>query len=273
MHPEAVWIEVGDRVFVRRYRSWNGEPFDQNVGVVLGADGAVVIDTRGSHRLADELRTDVGALTSQPVVAAVNTHHHWDHTWGNARFRPVPIWGLDRCAERVLGDSERARRRIVAQEPSLADELAEVAFTPPDHTFSDRAMLDLGDRQLELRHLGRGHTDNDIVVSVSDASVLFAGDLLENDAPPSFGDAYPVAWAATAARLLELIHGAVVPGHGGVGDRAFAERQAAELAELTDLARQVVAGGMSREEAVRRSPFPAETTQQALERTALEVDT
>jgi glyoxylase-like metal-dependent hydrolase (beta-lactamase superfamily II) len=267
----AAWTEVGDRVFVRRYRSWNGEPFDQNVGVVLGAEGAVVIDTRGSRRLADELRSDLLALTPEPVAAVVNTHHHWDHTWGNARFLPTPIWGQDRCAERVLGESERARLRITTQEPSLADELAEVLFTPPDHTFAEHATLDLGDRQLELRHLGRGHTDNDIVVSVSGTSVLFAGDLLENHAPPSFGDAYPIAWAATALQLLELIDGAVVPGHGGIGDRAFAERQAGELAQVAELARQVVAGSIGQDEALRRSPFPTETTQRALQRAALEL--
>ena len=266
------WQEVGDRVFVRRYRSWNGEPFDQNVGVVAGAEGIVVVDTRGSHRLADELRNELGTLTRQQVVAVINTHHHWDHTWGNARFADSAIWGHVRCAERVANDSEARRRALVEQVPALAGELMEVAFTPPTQTFDERATVDLGDRQVELRHVGRGHTDNDIVVRVEDASVLFAGDLLENHAPPSFGDAFPIAWAETAMRLLPMADGAVVPGHGGVGDRSFAERQAAELAEMAELARQVVAGGIGQEEAVRRSPFPADTTERALQRAAIELE-
>lgn len=265
------WQEVGERVFVRRYRTWNGEPFDQNVGAVVGADGVAVVDTRGSHRLADELRRDLRLLTRQPVVAVVNTHHHWDHSWGNARFGDSPIWGHVRCAERVANDSETRRRALVAQVPALADELMEVAFTPPTETFDEGAMVDLGDRQLELRHLGRGHTDNDIVVRVEDASVLFAGDLLENQAPPSFGDAFPLAWAETAGRLVALVDGAVVPGHGGVGDRSFAERQAAELAQMAELARQVVAERIGHEAALRRSPFPADTTKRALARAAIEL--
>jgi hypothetical protein len=57
--------------------------------------------------------------------------------------------------------------------------------------------LDLGDRQVDLRHLGRGHTDNDVVVTVPDASVLFVGDLLENAPAPGFRDSYPIAWAET----------------------------------------------------------------------------
>ena len=265
------WREVADRVFVRRYRTWNGEPFDQNVGAVLAADGLAVIDTRASHRLADELREDLAALTRQPVVAVVNTHHHWDHTWGNGRFAQVPRWGHVRCAERVAGESEAKRTWISEQEPFLADELAEVVFTPPDQTFGEAATLDLGDRQLELRHLGLGHTDNDVIIAVPDASVLFAGDLLENDAAPGFGDAFPVAWAATALRLSTLVNGPVVPGHGSVGDRAFADRQASDLAALAGLGRSLVEGRLDEPEAVRRSPFPAAPTATALARIRLEL--
>ncbi len=266
-----VWREVANRVFVRRYRTWNGEPFDQNVGAVLGADGVAIVDTRASHRLADELREDLAALTRQPVVAVVNTHHHWDHTWGNSRFAGVPGWGHVRCAERVASESDEKRRYISDVEPSLAEELAEVVFSPPDHTFTDAATVDLGDRQLELRHLGRGHTDNDVIVAVPDASVLFAGDLLENDATPGFGDAFPVAWAATALRLSTLVSGPVVPGHGSVGDRAFADRQASDFAALAGLGRSLVEGRLDEAEAVRRSPFPAAPTATALARIRLEL--
>ena len=266
------WTEVGERVFVRRYRTWNGEPFDQNIGAILGAEGVVVIDTRGSHRLANELRDELARLTRQPIAAVVNTHHHWDHTWGNARFEEAPIWGHVRCAERVVADSAVALRRILFQEPGLAEELGEVTATPPDQTFAEVATIDLGDRQVALRHIGLGHTDNDILVAVPDASVLFAGDLLENDAAPSFGDAYPLAWAETAARLVALVDGAVVPGHGGVGNRAFAERQVAELGEIATLVREVGNGSLDREAALRRSPFPAQPTEQALERGALELE-
>jgi glyoxylase-like metal-dependent hydrolase (beta-lactamase superfamily II) len=271
MGTSASWTEVGDRVFVRRYRTWNDDPFDQNVGAVLGADGVAIVDTRASHRLAGELLEDLRVLTRQPVVAVVNTHHHWDHTWGNARFSDVPTWGHVRCAERVAADSEATRRRIVADEPALAGELAEVVFTPPTRTLTDAAEVDLGDRQLALRFLGRGHTDNDVVIAVPDASVLFAGDLLENDATPSFGDAFPVAWAATALKLSTLVTGAVVPGHGSVGDRGFADRQASDFAALAGLGRAMVEGRLDEAEAVRRSPFPAAPTSTALARIRFEL--
>lgn len=268
----GIWTEVGDRVFVRRYTTWGDEPFDQNIGVVIGRDGLVVIDTRASHRLADELRAEIDTLGRHPIAAVINTHHHWDHTFGNARFLPSPIWGHARCAERVLADGAAAIARVGTQAPEYADELSEVVLTPPDQVFSDNATVDLGDRQLRLAYLGHGHTDNDIVIDVSDAGVLFAGDLLENDAAPSYGDAYPRAWAETVTdRLLPLVSGAVVPGHGAVGDRAFVETQAADLATMAELGALLAAGAVDEDEAIRRAPFPAGTARTALDRALAEL--
>ena len=261
------WQEVGERVFVGRY-----ELFDQTIGIVIGAEGVVVIDTRTSHRRADELISDLRNLTRLPIAHVVNTHMHFDHTFGNARFRPSPIWGHVRCASGMREGGEAARRRITEQLPELAEELAEVEIVPPDQLLSDSALLDLGDRQLELRFLGRGHTDNDIVVLVPDAEVLFAGDLLENGAPPSFGDAFPLAWAKTGARLLDLAESVVAPGHGEVADRRFAEQQVGALAVLADLCRASLGGQIGVDEVMRRSPFPADTTRVALARATREIE-
>jgi glyoxylase-like metal-dependent hydrolase (beta-lactamase superfamily II) len=258
-----VWREVGDRVWVRRYES-----LDQTIGVIGGASGLVVIDTRANHRLADELREELKQLPGT-TAAVVNTHGHWDHVFGNARFGPTPIWGHVRCATMINERGEEMRAGLLTQYPG--EPFAEVVLTPPTDLFADAATLDLGDRQVELRHLGRGHTDNDIVVTVPDASVLFAGDLLENAPAPGFGDSYPIAWAETGRSLLDLVDAVVVPGHGDPFDRPFAERQVDELAELAELARQSVGGAMGLDEAIRRSPFPARPTGEALERARLEL--
>jgi glyoxylase-like metal-dependent hydrolase (beta-lactamase superfamily II) len=73
------------------------------------------------------------------------------------------------------------------------------------------------------------------VILVPDANVLFAGDLLEADATPFFGDGYPLDWPDTVERLVDLVTGAVVPGHGTVGDRAFAVSQMAGFREVAEL--------------------------------------
>jgi glyoxylase-like metal-dependent hydrolase (beta-lactamase superfamily II) len=173
----------------------------------------------------------------------------------------------------VLEDGDDMRRRVIDQAPEAAEQLDAVVLTPPDQVFEEAALIDLGDRQLQLTFLGRGHTDNDIVTVVPDAGVLFAGDLLENDAPPGFGDAYPAAWARTVTDLLlPLVEQVVVPGHGRTGDRANAVAQAADLQSMAALGAQVAAGQLDEEEATRRAPYPAETARTAIRRWALEAE-
>jgi len=256
------WVEVGDRVFARRYRF-----ADQQIGVILGGSDVLLVDTRITHRQGQEIVDDLRELTRDPVTLVVNTHWHHDHTFGNHVFRPVTIWGHERCPPRMLELGEQMRARIAEGIPDLAADVAEVLIDPPDRTFAEHARLEVGDRVVELRYLGRGHTDGDIVVEVPDAGVLFAGDLLESGATPFFGDGYPLDWPETAARLVERITGPVIPGHGAVEDRAFAERQQEAFLEIARLGREVHAARLSLEDAIEQSPFDAETSREPIERT------
>jgi glyoxylase-like metal-dependent hydrolase (beta-lactamase superfamily II) len=255
------WLEVGERVFTIRYRF-----YDQQIGLVLGRGAALVIDTRSTFRQARRLLEDVRRLTRDPVTTVVDTHWHYDHSFGNAVFRPASIWGHERCAARLRADFETARSDVAANEPALAADLAEVTPDPPERTFEDAAVVEVGGRPVELRYLGRGHTDNDIVVRVPDAAVLFAGDLLENGATPYFGDGYPIDWPDSVAAMLPLIEGAVVPGHGAVVGRGFAEAQLEALRDLVALARRVEAGELDREAALAAATFDLSGSAEPLDR-------
>jgi glyoxylase-like metal-dependent hydrolase (beta-lactamase superfamily II) len=246
------WIEVGDRVFVRRYAF-----YDQNIGVVLGGGEALVIDTRSTHRQGREILADLRELTAAPVTTVVDTHGHFDHVFGNHVFRPATIWGHERCVAFMAQTGDARRPAIAAEQPDLAADLAQVVVDPPDRTFAQTAVVEVGGRTVELRYLGRGHTDHDIVIIVPGAGVVFAGDLLENGAVPYFGDAYPLDWPETASRVAELAVGVVVPGHGDHAGPAFAESQAAAIAQLAFLARRVRDGDLTIDEAVARTPFSA----------------
>jgi Zn-dependent hydrolases, including glyoxylases len=244
------WTEIGDRVFVRRYAFYN-----QNIGAVLGDGAALVIDTRSSHVQGREILADLRELTSFPVTVVVDTHGHFDHAFGNHVFRPAPIWGHADCPAFMTRTGEQARSTMAVEHPDLAVELAEVVIDPPEHVFTDRATIEVGGRVVELRFLGRAHTDHDIVVSVPGADVVFAGDLVEGGAVPYFGDGYPLDWPATAEALAGLVTGTVVPGHGDHAGRSFAAAQAAAFTQLVELARRIHTGEIVLEDALERTPF------------------
>jgi glyoxylase-like metal-dependent hydrolase (beta-lactamase superfamily II) len=224
----AGWQEVGDRVFVRRHRE-----LDLNCGLVVGDDGCLVIDTRSHLGEGRALAEAVRSLTPHPWTV-VNTHAHFDHCFGNAAFRPAAVWGHRRCPGELAATGEQQRASAVAGLRADGDPAAELVaiapIDPPDHLVDEEAVLDVGGRAVTLRHLGRGHTCADLVVVVDD--VVFAGDLVEEGAPPAMEDAFPLEWAATTSALLELVRGPVVPGHGAVVDAAFVTAQRDELAQL-----------------------------------------
>ena len=248
----STWVEIGDRVFVRRYAF-----YDQNIGVVLGDGAILLVDTRSTHVQAREIADDLRMLTNDPVTIVVDTHGHFDHAFGNHVFRPATIWGQAGCPPFMAATAEARRARVAREEPTLAADLAEVVIDPPDKTFETTTTLDVGGRAVELHFLGRGHTDHDTVVSIPDAEVVFAGDLIEGGSVPYFNDAYPLDWPATADALAAMATGVVVPGHGDHAGRSFALEQASAISGIAELGRQVHAGTLEFEDALALTPFSA----------------
>ncbi|SNS96680.1 Metallo-beta-lactamase superfamily protein [Geodermatophilus saharensis] len=191
----------------------------------------------------------------------MNTHAHYDHCFGNAAFRPATVWGTRGCAAalRATGEAQRAARVAelrAAGDDDAAEQVRRAPLDPPDALVDDVAVLDVGGVEVVLRFLGRGHTGHDLVVEVEDGTV-FAGDLVEEGAPPAFDDAFPTEWPATLGRLHALARGAVVPGHGAVVDADFVGAQREEL--LAALA-AVRAGDL------HRGPYDAATMRVAAAR-------
>jgi glyoxylase-like metal-dependent hydrolase (beta-lactamase superfamily II) len=226
------WQEVGADIFRIRYQR-----LDQNIGAIVTADGVVVVDSRSDHLDADELRSDLARLTPKPVRWLVNTHMHWDHTFGNSRFPEATIVGHTTCRRRLLEDGV-ARRDRLAAEPwpydGVKPAFGEVVIRAPEVTFDNEAIIAPGGREISLRHPGRGHTDCDIVLMVDDT--CFSGDLLEEGAPPAFGDSHPREWPGTLAVVEGWLDRSttIIPGHGDLVDIAFLRAQAAEIAAAVE---------------------------------------
>lgn len=254
-------MEVGDRCWVRRY-----DHLDVSAGVVAGDRGLLVLDTRASLRQGQELAAQVRSLSSLPLLAVLNSHEHFDHTWGNGAFPRAPI-----VAHESVPDAMRASRprieRLYAEDPTdpFGPEVLASPLVVPTATFAKKWSLDLGGRVVTASFLGRGHTAGDVVLHVPDADVLYAGDLVEESAPPSFGpDCHPLEWPETLARAAALLGArtAVVPGHGAPVDPAYLDAQRREVAQVAEEIRRLAAAssGSGRplgvDEALRQGRWP-----------------
>ncbi|WP_336922415.1 MBL fold metallo-hydrolase [Aquipuribacter sp. SD81] len=226
----SAWQELDDGVLVRRYAE-----LDQNIGLVLGDGGLLVVDSRSHPHHARVLAEHVREVSRLPVRWLVNTHWHWDHCFGNSVFTDAVVVGHRACRAALLTEGAERLARLRRSDALPADErhhLDEVEIVPPTVTFERSTSLWLGDREVHVSWYGRGHTDADVVVRTGDVS--FAGDLVEQGAPPSFTDAFPRAWVETVRRMAGDLAPVVVPGHGAVVDPDFALAQAADIVDALD---------------------------------------
>jgi len=262
--------EVASRVWVARY-AW----LDVNVTLVGGERGLLVVDTHSSELAAREVLEDVRRLGAGDVVAVVNTHEHFDHTFGNAVFRDaygaVPIHATDWAAEHTLAAGERVQGRYADSDDPHRDEVLATRIVPADQSFSSARAIDLGDRLVELIHPGRGHTAGDLVVRVPDVDVLLAGDLVEESAPPSFGgDCHPFEWPSSLDLVISLLTDAsvVVPGHGSVVDLSFVQDQRNDIGTVAETIRDLAGRGVTPAQALESAewPYPKELLAEAVRR-------
>ena len=170
---------------------------DPNVGCIVGTDAILAIEARATPFMArkwiDVIRAEVSDL---PFGDLVLTHYHAVRTLGASAFGARRV--IAHANTKALID-ERGTEDWASEQGRMPRLFAGAETIPglthPTDTFDDAMTIDLGNRRVELRHLGRGHTRGDIVVWLPDERILFAGDLVEAQAAPYMGDSYPGAWS------------------------------------------------------------------------------
>jgi len=275
----ATWTTVAHGIHQRR-----GGPFDLSVVVVEGDDGLLVVDSGADPVEGAEILADVTARFARPVVALVNTHAHFDHTFGNQVFGPgsatdAAIHGhaaIARHFERYEGPRVAAWREDHALEPDRRWE--DLRLVPPTHPIATATTLDLGGRLVVLRPQSPAHTDTDLVLLLPEERVWVVGDLIEESGPPVYGSGcYPLDWPGVLDALGDELEAGdlVVPGHGSVVRREFVARQADELRVIANRFVDAHDAGLGAAEALAAHaewPVPVEGLVGAIERAYAALD-
>ena len=209
--------EVASGVFA--YVQATGETGISNAGLVVGADGAVAVDALMVPSMTRRLVAAFKKTTRKKVGVLVNTHHHLDHTGGNAFFRAATIISTTKCwAEMAPGfPPVPLLQRFM---PRFAREFPTLELTLPTVTFDDRLVLHDGVREIHLWHPGTpAHTSGDATVFLPRERVVFAGDLAFHYVTPLAFQGHVGHWIAAVDRVLAFEADVMVPGHGPIGAR------------------------------------------------------
>ncbi len=241
---------------------------DANCLFIVNDEDVVVVDApEASAELIEALKGITDKPVSHLVNTHWHDDHvignaTWRKAWPDIRFVAHPS-----LSDYLPGTGARNRRAMIADAPeaaaqmkkqldagknlagkpisdeeraSYASDIALVAHymavvpsTPdvlPDLPTAGDLVLQRGTRRIEIRRVGRGHTEADLVVWLPQERILASGDLVVWPVPLVGGDQSHVAdWPGALDALLALKPALVVPGHGPV------QRDLAYVRQLRDL--------------------------------------
>jgi glyoxylase-like metal-dependent hydrolase (beta-lactamase superfamily II) len=246
-------VQVADGVFVIPDRRVELVP---NVGIVVGDEAALVIDTGLGPRNGAYVLEQARRLAGDRRLYLTVTHFHPEHGFGAQAFKGAATIVYNRGQRDELRRKGRAYLDMFrGLGASVAAELEGVELTGPDLVHDGEAELDLGGRLARLRPVGPAHTASDQVVLVDDR-VLFGGDLFETRIfpitpyfPPHDADVDGARWIGVLDRLAGLGPEIVVPGHGEVTGASLITEVRDYLAYVRDEAGRLRAAGLSAGEA------------------------
>jgi cyclase len=240
---ELVKLDTGVFAFVQHDGGW----CVNNAGVLLGPESVTLIDTAATEARSRRLRATVDSVTDAPCTMVVNTHHHGDHTFGNAITAPGA----------VVVAHEAARTRMAADGLALTRlwpgvTWGSITVELPTLTFRSTLTMYVGDLQVELLHLGPAHTAGDVVVWLPEPRVLFTGDIAFSGGTPFVLMGSVVGTVVALQTLRDLGPRTVVSGHGPVTGPELLDESIAYHEWLQRVARDAHDAGMTPLQAARR---------------------
>jgi cyclase len=211
---------LGEGIFEIRHKDAPNGNAQGNTTVIVGDREVFMM---GSCYLPSSAREDIAqirSLTGKPVHYLLNTHWHNDHVPGNRAYvdafpgitivaqaetkkdMDLLIPGVFARAPKNLGvqfaayesghdavgrlltnDEKKEVPSLLIGIKSVQEDLQNLAYQPPTLTFDRELRFDIGNREVQVRYMGRGHTTGDAIVYLPKERILITGDLLVQPVP------------------------------------------------------------------------------------------
>jgi glyoxylase-like metal-dependent hydrolase (beta-lactamase superfamily II) len=244
--------QLADGVYAIQHQNLIDGNISGNTTVIIGDREVFVVDSTYRQSAALEDIAQIHQWTNKPVGYLLNTHFHNDHNNGNKTYmdafpslaivaqeetkkdmdliQPGNIerqpreldtliatfrQGKDQSGRPLTEDEKKEVQELLPKLEQAEAESKTLVYQSPTLTFTDKIVVDLGNRQVQVMHLGRGNTPGDAIVYLPKEKIVVAGDLLVHPIPFT-GDGYPAEWVQTLHRMGELDATTIVPGHGPI---------------------------------------------------------
>lgn len=203
------FTEVGDGLYAF---TAEGDP---NSGVIIGDESVMIVEAQATPRLANKVIECVRSVTDKPISHVVLTHYHAVRVLGASAYGAQQIIMSDKARSMVVERGQEDWDSEFQRFPRLFEGHESIpGLTWPTTTFNDKMTVYLGNRKVEIMHLGRAHTAGDAVIYVPDQNVMFTGDIVEYHSACYCGDGHFADWGPTLDAIKAYNVDAIAPGRG-----------------------------------------------------------
>lgn len=225
--------------------------FVPNVGIVVGDDATLIVDTGLGERNGAVVLAEARKLSDNVQFYITATHFHPEHDLGATAFPATARmlrWHGQQAEVNAVG--AQTIERFKSFSPVVAEFLEGARFRTVDTLFDDALTLDLGGVKVRLKGVGPNHTLGDTIMFVEEDRVLFTGDTVMSTFPSVSGASGSIdKWLANLRDYAALSPAVVVPAHGRMGDAALIRRYEQYLTTVRERSRAAKRNGQTLEQA------------------------
>ena len=211
---EGVWTAIG----ATAPPTYANSGHNNNLSFIISNEGVLVFNAGDNYLLAKALHDEIKKLTEQKVkyVVLENAQGHAMLGANYWREQGVEIIAHENTATKIKRKGQAILERM---QRGRKDKAAHTQIVQPDRTFSDKLVIELGDKQIELLYFGPAHEHDDIILWLPEEQLLITGDLaFHQRLLPISDNTDTLAWLDAWEKLAALNARIVIPGHGDVTD-------------------------------------------------------
>jgi len=215
-----------------------------NAGILVGPDGIFMVDAQ-FPQLTYKLMAAIKKVSDAPIRLMVNTHHHPDHTSGDANFA--------KSGTIILSRDELRAHLAAGNTPPPPGGLPLITYRGP-------VTIHMNGEDVQLIPVMNAHTDGDTMVYFPKADVLMVGDFYRSIQYPNVdrangGSVKGVVDALNAVIALATPTTKIVPGHGPVVDKTVVAANRDMVLTIRDRVSALIAQGKSQDDVIAAKPL------------------
>jgi phosphoglycerate dehydrogenase-like enzyme/glyoxylase-like metal-dependent hydrolase (beta-lactamase superfamily II) len=210
---------------------------------VIFEDYVVVIDANFPREAGDVIKA-IRKTTKKPIRYVFDTHHHGDHSYGNAVFAQegASVIAQTNCARLLRVDGPKDFRNA-GRGPNGRKDVRESKLKMPDISFDKKLVLDDGKQRVEFLFFGHAHTSGDGCAYLPRHKLLCTGDACVNGAYNFMGHSDSASWVRALEQMQQLDINMVCPGHGPLAGKDLLAKQKRYFVELRKQVRKGISAG------------------------------